>query len=70
MNRSDVAAAARLLRYAVITTNRPTPGSDYRALLDRYRTDTDFAEGVLAVAEGLSMYVIFSGAADCSVQPE
>jgi hypothetical protein len=57
MNRADATAAARLLRYAVATSVRPTAGTDYRALLDRYRTDAEFADGVIAIAEGLSLYV-------------
>jgi hypothetical protein len=50
-------SAARLLRYAATTSVRPTAGSDYRALLDRYRTDTEFAEAVIAVAEGFGLFV-------------
>jgi hypothetical protein len=57
VNRLDVAAAARLLRHAVTPSARPTSGSDYRLLLDRYRTDTEFAESVVAVAEGLGLRV-------------
>ena len=57
MNRLDVAAAGRLLRHAVNPSARPTSGSDYRLLLDRYRTDTEFAEGVVAIAEGLGLRV-------------
>lgn len=61
MNRVDTTAAARLLRYAVTPTVRPTSGGDYRVLLDRYRTDTEFADGVIAVAEGLGLYVHGAG---------
>jgi hypothetical protein len=57
VNRLDVAAAARLLRHAITPSARPTSGSDYRLLLDRYRTDTEFAESVVAVAEGLGLRV-------------
>lgn len=57
MNRLEMTAAARLLRYAVTVSLRPTAGSDYRALLDRYRTDVEFAEAVVAVAEGLGLDV-------------
>ena len=56
MNRSDVSDAAVLVRHA-LTATRPRDGSPYRALLDRYRTDTDFAETVRVVAEGLGLYV-------------
>ena len=47
MNRIDTIVAARLLRYAAVPTLRPTLGSDYRVLLDRYRTDTEFADGAI-----------------------
>ncbi len=57
MSRLDTTAAARLLRYAVTPSARPTSGSDYRTLLDRYRADAEFAEGVVAIAEGLGLYV-------------
>ena len=57
MNRADTTAAARLLQYAATPSARPTPDTDYRALLDRYRTDAEFAEGVVAVADGLGLYV-------------
>lgn len=57
MNRADTTAAARLLQYAATPSARPTPDSDYRALLDRYRTDAEFAEGVVAVADGLGLHV-------------
>ena len=57
MTRADTTAAARLLQYAATPSMRPTPESDYRALLDRYRTDAEFAEGVVAAADGLGLYV-------------
>jgi hypothetical protein len=57
MNRHDTTAAARLLRHAVTASARPTSGSDYRTLLDRFRTDAEFADGVVAIAEGLGLYV-------------
>ncbi|HZM81700.1 MAG TPA: hypothetical protein VFC19_38765 [Candidatus Limnocylindrales bacterium] len=57
MNRRDMTAAARLLRYAVTVSLRPTSGSEYRALLDRYRTDVEFAEGVVAIADGWGLDV-------------
>lgn len=57
MNLIDVSDAARLLRYALMPKERPTPESQYRVLLDRYRTDTEFAELVSRVAEGLGLDV-------------
>lgn len=55
MNLADVTNAARLLRYALGPKERPTPDSVYRTLLDRYRTDTEFAEIVSRVADGLGL---------------
>ena len=57
MNSTDWGSAARLVGYGCSATLRPTPGSDYRDLLDRYRTDTEFAEGVRTTAENLGLYV-------------
>lgn len=54
---ADVTQAATLLRYALAPRDRPTPGSRYRSLLDRYRTDAAFAEIVERVADGLGIDV-------------
>jgi hypothetical protein len=55
MNLSDISSAARLLRYAIGPKELPRPDSQYRALLDRYRTDTAFAEIVSRIADGLGL---------------
>lgn len=57
MNLTDVTSAARLLRYAITPKERPTADGQYRLLLDRYRTDTAFAEVVSRVADGLGLDV-------------
>lgn len=57
MNPSDITAASRLIRNALIPKERPTPDSEYRELLDRYRTDIAFAELVERIAEGLGLDV-------------
>ncbi len=57
MNNADVAQAARLVRYGLQPRLRPTPDSDYRVLFDRYRTDAEFEELVVQVAEGLGLYL-------------
>lgn len=57
MNRSDAGNASRLIQFGLQPKLRPKEGSDYRRLFDRYRTDTDFAELVRAIAEGLGLYV-------------
>jgi hypothetical protein len=57
MNLADVTSAAHLLRHALQPRQRPTLESEYRELLDRYRTDTPFAELVERVADGLGIDV-------------
>jgi hypothetical protein len=57
MNLTDVTAAARLIRYALTTKERPSGDGQYRVLLDRYRTNTEFAEIVGRVADGLGLDV-------------
>ncbi|MGW0249876.1 hypothetical protein ACWDYH_24945 [Nocardia goodfellowii] len=55
MKLADISDAARFVRYAFSPRDRPTPGSLYRTLLDRYRTDIEFAEIVGRVADGLGL---------------
>ncbi|KAA9163981.1 hypothetical protein FPZ12_008095 [Amycolatopsis acidicola] len=57
MNLADVDDAASLLRFALVPKQRPTPDSPYRSLLDRYRTDAEFAEIVTRIAGGLGLRV-------------
>ncbi|MGV9821173.1 hypothetical protein [Nocardia xishanensis] len=57
MSRSDISAAARLLRYALSPGERPTPNSDYRELLDRYQSDLGFTDITDNIAEGLGLDV-------------
>lgn len=57
MNSSDISDAARLLRFAFLPKERPTPGGPYRVLLDRYRTDIGFAEIVSRIADGFGVEV-------------
>jgi hypothetical protein len=46
-----------LIRNALAPKERPTPESEYRELLDRYKTDVAFAELVERVADGLGLDV-------------
>jgi hypothetical protein len=55
MNLTDIGSAARLIRSALSPKERPTGDSVYRVLLDRYRTDTEFAEIVTRIADGLGL---------------
>lgn len=57
MDLTDVTAAARLIRYALSPKERPGGDGQYRILLDRYRTDTEFAEIVSRVADGLGLEI-------------
>ncbi|QUQ72525.1 hypothetical protein [Kutzneria sp. CA-103260] len=57
MNLSDVTAAARLIRYALSVRERPTGDGHYQVLLDKYRTDAEFAEIVGRLADGLGLDV-------------
>lgn len=57
MNLTDVGDAASLLRFALVPKQRPTPDSPYRSLLDRYRSDAEFAEVVARIAGGLGLRV-------------
>jgi hypothetical protein len=55
---TDVRAASELLAFGLARTARPVDGSDYRALLDRYRTDIRFKDTVDTIAEGLGLEVL------------
>lgn len=57
MSLSDTTKAALLIRYGLDPQERPTPDSDYRDLLDRYRTDAEFAELTSRIADGLGLYL-------------
>jgi hypothetical protein len=54
---TNVTAAARLIRYALSPKERPSGDGQYRILLDRYRTNTEFAEIVSRVADGLGIEI-------------
>lgn len=51
---SDANAVGALLRYA-LGRDRPVDGSEYRTLVDRYRTDPGFAQTVGSFAAGLGL---------------
>ncbi len=58
MNIEDVRRASVLIGAGLQRRVRPTDGSEYAALLDRYRTDPDFQELVETVASGLGLEIL------------
>jgi hypothetical protein len=55
---TDVQAASELLSFGLARAARPVDGSDYRNLLDRYRTDIRFKDIVDAIADGFGLEVL------------
>jgi hypothetical protein len=58
LNADEVRRAAALIGAGLQRRLRPTDGSDYAAMLDRYRTDPDFQELVGTVADGLGLEIL------------
>lgn len=58
MNTEDVRRASALIGAGLQRRMRPTDGSEYAALLDRYRTDADFQELVETIASGLGLEIL------------
>src|SRR4051794_12831726 len=58
LDLTDASAAGQLLAFGLPRGARPVEGSDYRALLDRYRTDIRFKDTVDTIAEGLGLEVL------------
>jgi hypothetical protein len=67
---TDVRAAAELITFGLARRARPVEGSDYRALLDRYRTDLRFKDVVDTMAEGLGLEVLGTPRAGIVLVPE
>jgi len=55
---TEVRAAAELLGFALARRARPVEGGQYRALLDRYRSELRFRDVVDTMAEGLGLEVL------------
>ncbi|RTL69822.1 MAG: hypothetical protein EKK42_06900 [Pseudonocardiaceae bacterium] len=55
---TQVRAAAELLGFALARRARPVEGGEYRALLDRYRSELGFKDVVDTMAEGLGLEVL------------
>jgi hypothetical protein len=56
---AQVRAASELIAYGLPPrTHRPVEGSEYRALLDRYRTELQFKDLADAIAQGLGLEIL------------
>jgi hypothetical protein len=67
---TDVRAASELLAFGLARTARPVDGSDYRTLLDRYRTDIRFKDTVDTIADGLGLEVLGTPRTGLVLAPE
>lgn len=65
-----VGAAGRLLGFGLTRGARPVDGSDYRTLLDQYRSDLRFKDTVDTVAEGLGLEVLGAPRSGLVLAPE
>jgi hypothetical protein len=67
---TEVRAAAELLAFGLQRRSRPVEGSDYRALLDRYRTELRFRDVVDTMAEGLGLEALGTPRSGIVLAPE
>jgi hypothetical protein len=67
---TDVRAAAELITFGLARRGRPVEGSDYRTLLDRYRTELRFKDVVDTMAEGLGLEVLGTPRAGIVLAPD
>jgi hypothetical protein len=67
---TDVRAAAELIHFGLARRVRPVEGSDYRALLDRYRSELRFKDVVDTMAEGLGLEVLGTPRAGIVLVPD
>ncbi|WP_181784634.1 hypothetical protein [Pseudonocardia pini] len=67
---TQVKAAAELVAFGLQRRSRPVEGSDYRALLDRYRTELRFRDVVDTMAEGLGLEVLGTPRSGIVLAPE
>lgn len=58
LSHHDLADVGVLIGYALRPKLRPSPESDYRALLGRYRSDSEFRSAVDSVLDGLDTRVL------------
>lgn len=67
---TDVRAAAELITFGLARRARPVEGSEYRALLDRYRAELRFKDVVDTMAEGLGLEVLGTPRAGIVLVPD
>lgn len=67
---TDVRAAAELVTFGLARRVRPVEGSEYRALLDRYRAELRFKDLVDTMAEGLGLEVLGTPRAGIVLVPD
>lgn len=67
---TEVKAAAELVGFGLQRRSRPVEGSEYRALLDRYRTELRFRDVVDTMAEGLGLEVLGTPRSGIVLAPE
>ena len=70
LDLTDASAAGQLIGFGLTRGARPVEGSDYRTLLDRYRTDLRFKDTVDTFAEGLGLEVLGTPRTGLVLAPE
>lgn len=70
LDLTPVRAASEFIAFGLGRTHRPVDGSEYRALLDRYRTDLRFKDIVDAIAQGLGLEVLGTPRSGLVLAPE
>jgi hypothetical protein len=70
LDLTPVRAASELIAFGLARTHRPVDGSEYRALLDQYRTDLRFKDTVDAIAQGLGLAVLGTPRSGLVLAPE
>lgn len=70
LDLTDASAAGQLLAFGLSRGSRPVEGSEYRTLLDRYRTDLRFKDTVDTFAEGLGLEVLGTPRTGLVLAPE
>lgn len=70
LDLTDASLAGRLLGFGLTRGARPVEGSEYRVLLDRYRTDVRFKDTVDTFAEGLGLEVLGTPRTGLVLAPE